>query len=153
PGGGDDRETAERLPVELHPPHFLETLHRLIMQAKYDRNSLYSQVYIRPDYVWLVVPEALRVISTCKKLSWDTGVVSKMRSTLRSLPQVEPASAHQLASVIMTRPDSRPCFAVRIRPGGFLSESELGELGFHEYEIKVLDAGLAAAASPYGAHP
>ena len=150
---GDPAETAGKLAYELHPPHFLRTLHRLLMQSKFDRNSLYSDVYIRPDYVCLVVPDALRQVSICKKLPWDTEVVAKMQTALRALPQVEPFSAHELASPIMTRPDSPPFYAVRMKPRGFLSESELAELGLHEFEIKVLECGIPEAVFLYGARP
>jgi hypothetical protein len=148
---GDPTETARRLAFELQPPHFLHTLHRLILQRKFDRNSLYSEVYLRPNVVWLVVPEALRLVSICKKLPWDTDVVANMLRSLRALPQVEPQSVQELAFPIKTRPDSRVFYAIRINPRGFLSESELTELGLHDCEVKVLDAGIPKASSPCGA--
>jgi hypothetical protein len=150
---GDPTETARTLAYELNPPHFLKTLHRMTVQYKFDRNSLYSQIYVRPDYVWLVVPEALRLLTISRQIPWDTDVVAKMLRSLRALPQVEPLSAQEMASPIMTRPDSRPFYAVRMKPRGFLSESELADLGVHEFEIKVLDVRIPERAALYGAHP
>lgn len=132
---GDPVETARKLEAALEPSRFLELVRRMIVRCRLPRNGLYSEVYVRPDYVWLILPAALRRIARINHLPFNTVVLDRMVSALGVTPQVESFNRKTVPLYIRTRPDSGAFRAVRIKREGFLSDEEISELGVHEFEI------------------
>lgn len=132
---GDPVETARKLDAALEPSRFLELVRRMIVRRRLPRNGLYSEVYVRPDYVWLILPAALRRIARINHLPFNTVVLERMVSALGVTAQVEPFNQKTVTLYIRTRPDSSAFRAVRIKREGFLADEELSELGVHEFEI------------------
>lgn len=143
-GRGDPAETERKLSHLLEPSRFLELLRRMIVRCRLPRNGLYSELYVRPDYVWLVIPSALRRIARINHLPFDTQVLERMLASLRAAPQVEPGDERSIAVYVKVHPDSGTLRAVKIKTTGFLSEGEVAALGVHQFEVKVISAGLAA---------
>ena len=139
---GDPVETEKKLGAALEPSRFLDLIRRMIVRCRLPRNGLYSDVYVRPDYVWLVLPGALRRTARINHLPFNTLVFERMISSLRSSPQVEPFDARTVALYIRTRPDSGAFRAVRIKRQGFLSEADLAQLGVHEFDVKVVPSAI-----------
>ncbi len=135
---GDPVENERKLAAQLDPAKFLDLVRRMIVGRRLDRNGIYSDVYLRPDYVWLVLPAALRRTALINHLPFDTRVMERMFSSFRASPHVEPCDLISVPLFIRTRPDSAAFKAIRIKTLGFLSEAELGTLGFHPFEIKVM---------------
>lgn len=133
---GDPVEAAKKLDATLEPSRFLELLRRMIVRCRLPRNGLYSDVYVRPDYVWLVLPGALRRTARINHLPFNSAVLERMVAALGSSPQVEPSGPRRVPHYIRTRPDSEAFRAVRVRREGFLSDEDLFQLGLHEFEIR-----------------
>jgi hypothetical protein len=136
---GDPEENRRRLAAELEPARFLQTLRRMIVTCRLSRNNLYTEAYLRPDYVWLLVPRALRRIAVINHLPFDTEVLDLMIRSLAASGQVEPWSPRQVPVYIKTRLDSATFRAIRIKTPGFLSESDLARLGLYALEIRIID--------------
>jgi hypothetical protein len=134
---GDPVETARKMAHELGPIRFLDTLRRMIVGMRLDRNGLYSPVYLTPRYFWLVVPEAFKAIARFVAIPFDDDSVSRMSDALGSSAWVLPASAEHLTEFIKARPDVPGLKAIRFRLPGFLGDKDTAVLGFHKFEIKV----------------
>jgi hypothetical protein len=143
---GDPVENERKLATHLDPAKFLDLVRRMIVGCRLDRNGIYSEVYLRPDYVWLVIPAALRRTALINHLPFDTMVMERMFSTFRASPHVEPCDSISVPLFIRTRPDSAAFKAVRIKTLGFLSEAELARLGIHPFEIKVMASPILEGA-------
>ncbi|HEV3029050.1 MAG TPA: TraI domain-containing protein [Planctomycetota bacterium] len=144
---GDPEENRRKLAAELDPPRFLSTIRRMIVSCRLSRNNLYTEVYIRPDYVWLMVPRALRRIALINHLPFDREVLEQMFRSLGSSPQVEPWSREEVPLFIKARMDSSTQLAIRLKTAGFLSEEELAMLGVYPVEIRIMDP-LGSASLP-----
>jgi hypothetical protein len=136
---GDPVETERRLAARLDPACFLDLLRRMIVMRRLSRNNLYTEVYIRPDYVWVVLPRALRRVAQINQLPFDTEVLRRMLSSLAASPQVEPPGPGRVSVFMKPRPDSNSFEAVRIRTCGFLPEIEQARLGYHKFDIQLID--------------
>ncbi len=134
---GDPVETARKLQAALEPLRFLELIRRMIVRCRLSRNGLYSDVYVRPDYVWLILPGALRRTARINHLPFNTLVLERMILVLGATSQVEPFGERTVPLYIRTRPDSGAFRAVRIRRQGFLTDAELSELGVHEFDVSL----------------
>lgn len=141
---GDAVEIKRRLAVELDPSRFLDLIRRMIVMRRFSRNNLYTDAYIRPDYVWLVLPRALRRLASINQLPFDTEVLRRMLASLGSSPLVEPANAMRVPVFMKPRPDSNTFQAVRIKTLGFLSAADQAKLGFHKMTIQAIDPGIFA---------
>lgn len=145
---GDPVEMELRLRAELDPPRFLDTLRRMIVMRRFSRNNLYTDVYIRPDFVWLVLPKALRRFARINHLPFDSEVLKRMLESLEGSPHVEPAEPHRVPVYMKPRVDSNTFEAVRIKTQGFLSAADQARLGFHTCDIQAMDlSALAETAS------
>lgn len=136
---GDPVEMELRMRAELDPPRFLDTIRRMIVMRRFSRNNLYTDVYIRPDYVWLVLPKALRRFARINHLPFDTEVLKRMLESLEGSPHVEPAEPHRVPVYMKPRVDSNTFEAVRIKTQGFLSAADQARLGFHTCDIQSMD--------------
>lgn len=136
---GDPVEMELRLRAELDAPRFLDTIRRMIVMRRFSRNNLYTDVYIRPDYVWLVLPKALRRFARINHLPFDTDVLKRMLNALEGSPHVEPAEPHRVPLYMKPRVDSNTFEAVRIKTQGFLSAADQARLGFHTCDIQSMD--------------
>lgn len=134
---GDPVETAGRISSLLHPAKFEGHLKRMLVAKRFARNGLYSHAYLRPDYLWLLVPEAFEVFARIHGIPFDAETVAMMTESLRSSSNVIPSSPDHATEFIKTRPDAPSMEAVRLKSRPFLSESDIESLGFHEFEIKV----------------
>lgn len=143
---GDPTETARRLEYELESRRFMKTLERMIVGRRLSRNSLYSDVYLRPDFAWLIVPKALRRIAQIIRLPFDTEVLGRMFDSFRASSNVHPYSAEELVEYIRTRPDSAAFEAVKIGTPAFIPANDLAALGLHEFEIRIAGAPTSAQA-------
>lgn len=141
---GDPVEIELRLRAELDPPRFLDTLRRMIVMRRFSRNNLYTDVYIRPDFVWLVLPKALRRFARINHLPFDSEVLKRMLESLEGSPHVEPAEPHRVPVYMKPRLDSNTFEAVRIKTQGFLSAADQARLGFHSCEIQSMDLSAFA---------
>jgi hypothetical protein len=136
---GDPVETLRYLQAELDPARFMNTLRRMVVARRLSRNNYYTEVYIRPDYVWFMLPRALRRVALINHLPFDTDVLRRMLVSLKASPQVAPGSERRVPVFMKPRPDARTFEAVRVKTQGFLSESELACLGVYGYDLKALD--------------
>jgi hypothetical protein len=136
---GDPVEMEQRLRFHLEPAKFLETLRQLVINRRLSRNNLYTELYIRPDFVWLILPRALRRVALINRLPWDTDVETRMIASLGASPQIAAASVRTIPVFVRTRPEAASCKAVRIRTPGFLPERQLEVLGIYPYELRALD--------------
>jgi hypothetical protein len=150
PHRGDPVETARRLDLYLEPGRFINLVYRMIQSHRIPRNGLYSELYVVRDYVWLVIPGALRRIARINHLPFDTDVLKRMMVSLQASPLIEPADPRTLPWLIRTRPDSSAFRAIRIKTEGFLSPAELEGLGFYDFEIRVLGPATPAGAAGWG---
>jgi len=128
--------------MELGPARFLDTLRRMVVARRLSRNNLYTEVYIRPDYVWFLLPRALRRVALINRLPFDTDVLRRMLASLKASSQVVPGSERRVPVFMRPRPDATTFEAVRVKTKGFLSESELRVLGVYDYDLKALDPGF-----------
>ncbi|HVR86948.1 MAG TPA: TraI domain-containing protein [Planctomycetota bacterium] len=135
---GDPEENRRRLAAELAPSRFLTIVRRMIVMCRLSRNDLYTDVYLRPDYVWLVIPRALRQIAIINHLPFDTEVVGMMLRSLAASPQVEPWSKEHIPVYMKPRPSSATYQAVRIKTVGFIAEGDLAGLGTYSHEIRTV---------------
>ncbi len=135
---GDPVENRRRLSVELDPARFLDTIRRLIIRGRLTRNNLCTHVYIRPDYVWLVIPRALRRIATSSDIPFDAEVAGLMLGALRLSPHVETKDASTVPVYMRPRLESRAFKAVRLKTRGFLSESDVAQLGIHAFDVRIV---------------
>jgi hypothetical protein len=122
---------------ELGPSEFLNTIRRMIVTRRLARNGLYSPAYLRPDDLWMIVPEAFEKMARFMDLPYDTDSVDRMCASLRTCRWVVPGPAASLTQFVKTRPDSPPLQALRLRTPDVLGESEARDLGFHGFEIQV----------------
>lgn len=146
---GDPVESERKLATFLDPARMLGQIRRYIIRGRLDRNGLYSEVYLRPDYVWLVSPRAFRRLSLIEGLPYDQGTLARMHQSLTCSPLCEP-DQHSGALVYMRpRPETRSFQAIRIKTRGFLAETELAQLGIHGYDIRIV-RGSEVEESPCG---
>lgn len=151
---GDPVETSRRMDYELGSIRFLDTVQRMLVGRRLSRNGLYSNAYLRPGYVWIVVPEAWKALAPIIHVPYDQYSVARMSASLGKSSFVMPCSSNDLTEFIKTRPDASALEAIRIKTQGFLKESEIESLGFHEFEIKVWSwAGRWEAPREEGANP
>jgi hypothetical protein len=141
---GDPVEIERRLAMELDPSRFLDLIRRMVVMRRFSRNNLYTDAYIRPDYVWLVLPRALRRLALINHLPFDTEVLRRMLASLGSSPLVEPADRVRVPVYMKPRPDSNTFLAVRIKTLGFLSSVDQAKLGYHKMAIQAIDPGIFA---------
>jgi hypothetical protein len=144
---GDPVETERRLCAELEPARLLDTIRRMIVMRRFSRNNLYTDVYIRPDFVWLVLPRALRRLALINHLPFDSEVLKRMLASLGSSPLVEPAGPGGVLVYMKPRIDSSTFEAVRIRTSVFLTTADQDRLGFHTTDISVLDGQASTGTS------
>jgi hypothetical protein len=136
---GDPTETALRLQAELDPARFIDTLRRMLLARRLSRNNLCTEAYIRPDFVWLIVPRALRRVALINRLPWDTGTQRAMFQSFRASPLVVPESPQRVKVFVRPRPGGASYQAVRILTRGFLSLDEVKCVGIYGYELQALD--------------
>ncbi|HLY75887.1 MAG TPA: TraI domain-containing protein [Planctomycetota bacterium] len=136
---GDPTETALRLRSELDPARFIDTLRRMLLARRLSRNNLCTESYICPDFVWLIVPRALRKVALISRLPWDQATERAMFQSLRASPLVVPASPRLLKVFVRPRPGGASYQAVRIQTRGFLSADEVKCVGTYDYELEALD--------------
>jgi len=134
---GDPVERARWIHHQLVPSRFLDSLRRLLVAKRLDRNGLYSPAYLTPDHVWLLVPEAFEVFARLYTVPFDTETVPRMLYSLGSLPCVVRGSADSVTEFIKPRPDSPSLEAIRLKTRDFLKEAEVATLQVHKFEIKV----------------
>jgi hypothetical protein len=139
---GDPVETERHLQVQLDPARFMDTLRRMVVSRRLSRNNYYTEVYIRPDYVWFMLPRALRRVALINRLPYDTGVLRRMLASLKASPQVAPGSERRVPVFMKFRPDATTMEAVRVKTQGFLSETDLACLGVYGYDLKALDTNF-----------
>jgi hypothetical protein len=136
---GDPLETERRIEAELAPARFIDTLRRMVVARRLSRNNSYTEVYIRPDFVWLMLPRALRHVAIIIHLPFDTDVLRRMLSSLKASPQVVPGSRSRVPVFMKPRPDASTFEAVRLKTRGFLTEPELSSLGVYEYDLRAIE--------------
>jgi hypothetical protein len=134
---GDSFETARRMDHELGPARFPETIRRMIVARRLARNGLYSPVYLRPDYLWIIVPEAFERVAPIIGVPYDTESVDRMCASLRMCPGAVPGRTGSGTEFVKTRSDGPSRRAICLRTRDFLGEPEARALGFHEGEIRV----------------
>ncbi len=143
---GDPTESALRLQAELDPPRFMDTLRRMLLARRLSRNNLCTETYIRPDFVWLIVPRALYRVARFNRLPWDTDTERAMLRSLRGSSLVVPVTARRLKVFVRPRPGGASYQAIRILTQGFLSPDELKRIGVFGYELQALEHQPGAAS-------
>lgn len=141
---GDPVEIEARLRAELEPARFLSTLRRMVTAHRLSRNNLCTEIYIRPDFVWFMLPRAFRRVALINHLPFDGEVLKRMLSVLQGIPQVSPGSSRRVQVFVKPRPDGSAFEAVRIKTPGFLTARQLESLGVYGYEIRALEENRGA---------
>jgi hypothetical protein len=137
---GDEGELARRLEHELDPARLLETLRRMILAKLFSVNGLYTDVYLREDYVWLVVPRALRRFARHVRIPFDHRVEGRILEALGACPNVEPLEGGKVRARVEVRPEGGVVLAVRIRRAGFLSDSDARKIGYWPHAVTAAPA-------------
>ncbi len=140
--GGDPIEQSRRVEVELDPAQFLDSVRRYLLRRLLSRNDWYSDVYIRPDFVWLALPHTFERLARLLRLSRTVPVCRAMIAALRSTPFVIPESEERVPFHVRVRPDAEDTWAVKLRRTGFLSDTELAKLGVHPHEVTIIQPSL-----------
>lgn len=135
----DPTEIALRLRAELVPARFVDTLRRMILSRRLSRNNLCTEIYVRPDFVWLIVPRALRRVALINQLPWEVSTERGMVEALRASSLVVPESPRRLKVFVRPMPGGPSYEAIRIETRGFLSDDEVKRIGVYGYEIQALD--------------
>ena len=140
--GGDPTEQARRAQVELDPAEFLGHVHRYILRRLLSRNDWYSDIYIRPDFVWLTMPQTFERLARLLRLPRTIPVCRAMITALRSTPFVIAESEERVLFHVRVRPDADDTWAVKMRRPGFISDTDLAKLGVHPHEVTVIQPTL-----------
>ncbi|HLY11336.1 MAG TPA: hypothetical protein VKW04_18685, partial [Planctomycetota bacterium] len=123
-------------------------LHRLILSGRLSRNGPSSDLYLRPNTLWLIVPSALENLARIHHVPSDAGVLEQMYTALRVAPEVEPADLRYLPRWIKVSSEAEPRSAVQIKTSGYLSDEEIAALGFHPEEVLIVAPLQAAGEAP-----
>jgi len=135
----DPTEMALRLKTELDPTRFVDTIRRMILSRRLSRNNLCTEIYVRPDFVWLIVPRALRRVAIINQLPWEVSTERGMVESLRASPLVIPESTGRLKVFVRPMPGGASYEAIRIMTRGFLSADDVKRIGVYGYELQALD--------------
>jgi hypothetical protein len=134
---GDPAETALRMTHELVPFRFLDRIRRMIAANRLARNGLHSPVYLRPDFLWLMVPEAFETLARLIGIPFDTESLDRMGASLGASPWVVSGGSGTVTEFVKTRPDAPSLLAIRLKTPDFLGEPEARAPGFCDSEIRV----------------
>ena len=137
PTRGDPTEQERRIEVELDPVRFLDTLRRVVLRRLLGRNGTYMDVFIRPDYVWFMVPRALIRIATLNRLFPTRRVLSRMIQSIRECPLAVPGENGNIILGVRILPHAVVRQAVRLRTREFLAETDLAKLGLWPNPVEV----------------
>ncbi len=132
---GDPMEMDARLRRLLDPAVLLETLRIMITSRKFSRNSEIAEVFIRPDYVWFVFPEAFKRLARFGRVPYDSSFPRRILRALAHTPGVVPDLGGRVFVSILPWSHVDAVRAARIRTQGFLPESEVMKLGISSYEV------------------
>ncbi len=136
---GDPVEITRRMETELAPAKFLDTVHRMILQRRLSRNGLFTDVYVRADYTWIVFPRACRRLALILRLPFDRRIQHRFRKALLSLPGLVPLDADRPLVPIASPSEDAVVQAARVRSGSLFTPEELRKLGFSTFEIHPKD--------------
>lgn len=134
---GDPGEVGRRLEVEFEPVRLLDTLRRMISMRRLSRNGLFTDVYVRPDFVWIIFPRAFRRLAHLLLLPFDRRIEYRCRRAAALLPGVLPLDPGSPLVPIHTSAECRIVRAIRMRSQSLFSERDLANLGYAVQEVTV----------------
>jgi hypothetical protein len=142
-----------RVDAELEPARLLATLTDALRAGVFHRPGGWSPIYIRPDFTWVLVPEAFRILLPRLGIVCSEDLENRILTSISRMAGLSPGEDGKVLLRIKVHPESRQAaWAFALDTRRILPPETISSLGIWPHPIRVIQDGVpgeyAAPAGP-----
>jgi hypothetical protein len=130
-----------RVSAELEPDRLQATLRGAIRSGVFHRPGAWSPVYLRPDFIWVLVPEAFKILIERMGIRFTDHLENALLRSIERIPKLARSEAGRTLFRIKVFPESQESvWAIALGTAGILSPEEVAALGPWDQPIRVIES-------------